>query len=260
MIKYFHLIMEVSDQEYNKKNLKNYFLQFLMLFLAIIFGAVGENFREQYTLDVMERNMERETLLAMISDLKADMINLDKSITNKSDKEELGKILIQLLSNEDYSNQTKDIYYCARAITSRVIFSASEGAVNQLQNSGGYGLIQNKIIIDQINKYQYQKEKVYKLDETEEHILIQYRIAASKIFNAIIFSSMMNANEYKDYKFNIKPLEINVPLFSNRPDQINELIFWVSSENGNQSSCRAQMLLLKKLGQELIESIQKHLK
>ena len=252
--------MEASDKDHDLQNWKGYFLQFLMLFLAIIFGAIGENFREQYTLNVMERNMERETLLAMVNDLNADMINLDKSITNKTDKEELGRKLIQLLSNEDYANHTKDIYYCARAITSRVIFSASEGAVNQLQNSGGYGLIQNKNIIDQINKYQYQKGKVYKLDDTEEHILIQYRIAASKIFNALIFSSMMNANEFKNYKFNIKPLEKNVPLFSNRPDQINELIFWVSSENGNQSSCRAQMELLKTTGHELIESIQKHLK
>jgi site-specific DNA-adenine methylase len=231
-----------------------------MLFTAIILGAIGENFREQYTVGVMERNMERETLLAMVNDLNTDMINLDKSIENKTDKEELGRKIIQLMSSKDHSKNTKDIYYCARAITSRVIFSASEGAVNQLQNSGGYGLIQDKTIIDQINKYHYQKGKVYKLDDTEEHILVQYRIVASKIFNAITFSSMMNANEYKDYKYNIKPLDENVPLFSDRPELINEFIFWVSSENGNQSSCRAQMLLLKTIGQQLIQSIQAHLK
>jgi hypothetical protein len=65
----------------NKKvsQFKDYFLQFLMLFLAIFLGAIGENYRKQYTDEVVERNMERETLQAMINDLKTDVINLDNS-------------------------------------------------------------------------------------------------------------------------------------------------------------------------------------
>ena len=239
---------------------KEYFLQFLMLFLAILLGAIGENYREQYTNEVVERNMERETLNAMANDLKTDLVNLEKSINNKTDKELLAKKLIEYISSDNISTYTKDIYYCARAMTSREAFSASEGAVTQLQNSGGYSMIKNKGIIDQINKYHYLKEKIYKLNDTEEHILIQYRIAASKIFKASIFSSMLNAKEYKNYKFNIKPLEGNVEMFSVDPSLINEFVFWVSSANGNQSSNKAQMLLLEQQGKNLINSIEQHLK
>jgi alpha-glucosidase (family GH31 glycosyl hydrolase) len=144
-------------------------------------------------------------------------------------------------------------------MTSREVFSASEGAVTQLQNSGGYSMIKSKKIIEQINKYHYVKEKIYKLNDTEEHILIQYRIAASKIFKADVFSNMLNANEYKNYEYSIKPLEKNIPLFSTSSNLINEFVFWVSSANGNQSSNKAQMLLLKELGKELIKSINEHL-
>ncbi len=238
---------------------KEYFLQFLMLFLAVVLGAIGENYREQYTSEVVERNMERETLQAMANDLNTDMINLDRSIKNKEEKEVLAKKLIENINSKDISNHTKDIYYCARVMTTREAFSASEGAVTQLQNSGGYSMIKSKKIIEQINKYHYIKEKIYKLNDTEEHILIQYRIAASKIFNASIFSSMLNAKEFKNYKYYIKPLENNVDLFSYNPALINEFAFWVSSANGNQSSNRAQMMLLRDQAKELIASIQQHL-
>jgi hypothetical protein len=144
-------------------------------------------------------------------------------------------------------------------MTTREAFSASEGAVTQLQYSGGYSMITNKSIIDQINKYHYIKEKIYKLNETEEHILIQYRIAASKIFKADVFSSMLDAEKHKNYKYYIKPLETDIRLFSTNTNHINEFIFWVSSANGNQSANKAQMLILKQHSLELISSIQKHL-
>ena len=245
----------------NKKvnQFKDYFLQFLMLFLAIFLGAVGENYRQQYTDEVVERNMERETLEAMSNDLQTDIINLDNSIKNKTEKGILANKLIGLLNDSIVSINNKEIYYCARVMTTRDAFSASEGAVTQLQYSGGYNMITNKSIIDQINKYHYIKEKIYKLNETEEHILIQYRIAASKLFKAAVFSSMLDAEKHKNYKYYIKPLETDIRLFSTNTNHINEFIFWVSSANGNQSANRAQMLILKQHSLELISSIQKHL-
>jgi hypothetical protein len=68
-------------------SIKEYFLQCLMLFLAILLGAIGENYREQYTNEVVERSMERETINAMVNDLKTDLVNLEKSINNKTEKE-----------------------------------------------------------------------------------------------------------------------------------------------------------------------------
>lgn len=243
----------------NWSKIKDYFIQFLMLFLAIFLGAVGENYRQQYTDEVVERNMEKETLEAMVNDLETDIDNLSISITNKNEKEIIAKNLILLIKQDNFLKSTKDIYYSARVMTTREPFFASEGAVTQLQYSGGYTMIKNKSIIDQINKYNYIKEKIYKLNETEEHILVQYRIAASKIFKADVFSSMLDAEKHRDYKYYIKPLEKDVLLFSTNENFINEFIFWVSSANGNQSSNRAEMMLLKEHAIKLINSIQYHL-
>ena len=251
--------MAIDVENRKVSQFKDYFLQFFMLFLAIFLGAIGENYRQQYTDEVVERNMERETLEAMSNDLQTDIINLDNSIKNKSEKGIFANKLIALLNDSVVSLNNKDIYYCARVMTTREAFSASEGAVTQLQYSGGYNMITNNSIIDQINKYHYIKEKIYKLNETEEHILIQYRIAASKIFKADVFSSMLDAEKHINYKYYIKPLEKDIRLFSTNTNHINEFIFWVSSANGNQSANRAQMLILKQHSLELISSIQKHL-
>jgi len=252
--------MQIDDQKKIRSELKEYFLQFLMLFLAVLLGTVSENYRENYSNQVKERIMERETLKALANDLNTDIINLEKSIKNKAEKEEFAKKLVEFISSKNVTEHTKDIYYYARVMTTREVFSASEGAVTQLQNSGTYTMIKNYQIIEQINKYNYLKEKIYKLNDTEEDILIQYRHAASKIFNASILSNMLDAVAHKNYKYYIKPLEKNVPMFSTNPTLINEFTFWVSSANGNQSSNRAQMLLLEEQGKKLISSIKVYLK
>ena len=55
-----NFIIMASDKENRKGGqFKDYFLQFLMLFLAIFLGAIGENYRQQYTDEVVERNMEK---------------------------------------------------------------------------------------------------------------------------------------------------------------------------------------------------------
>jgi hypothetical protein len=102
--------MGTEQPKKDKTPFKEYFLQFLMLFLAVILGAIGENYREQYTSEVVERNMERETLQAMANDLNTDMTNLDKSIKNKEDKEVLAKKLIDLISMKKIAENMPAVY------------------------------------------------------------------------------------------------------------------------------------------------------
>jgi len=49
-----------------KKNFKEYFLEFLMIFLAVTMGFFAENIREYHS----ERRQEREYVQSMINDLK----------------------------------------------------------------------------------------------------------------------------------------------------------------------------------------------
>lgn len=230
--------------------LREHFLHFIMLFLAVILGAIAENMREKY----IENSREHEYLHFLVNDLCQDTLQLNKCIRARQEKLVGSTKLIGLL-NKPKITETKDIYYLARLMTRVENFDGVDGALNLLQFSDGYRIIKNEKIINLINEYQYIRKSVYNLNKTEDEILIQYRNAASKVINAYVFSEMLNLEKNAKYKYFIKPLDENIPLFSYEKSNINNLIFWISSEKGNQSININQMKFLKLKGDELIKEI-----
>jgi len=67
---------------------------------------------------------------------------------------------------------------------------------------------------------------------------------------------MLNSEINKNYKYYIKPLEKDEELFSYDKTKINNLVYWISSDNGNQTLNKNQMLLLKNKAIELIKLIE----
>jgi ribosomal protein S18 acetylase RimI-like enzyme len=112
-----------------------------MLFLAVLFGALAENYRENY----IERNKEHEYLSSLIYDLREDTSRLNTCIESRIEKNTNAKKLISLLSQPVISN-TKDIYYLTRLMTRVEAFEGVDGTFNQLR-SGGFSLIEDKKII-----------------------------------------------------------------------------------------------------------------
>jgi len=51
---------------------KGYFLEFIMLFLAVSLGVMADNFREK----ISERTKEKEYIRSMIEDVEEDRINI----------------------------------------------------------------------------------------------------------------------------------------------------------------------------------------
>ena len=121
-------------------NIKDHFVHFLMLFLAVLFGALAENYRENY----IERNKEHEYLSSLIYDLRQDTSRLNTCIESRIEKNTNAKKLISLLSQPVISN-TKDIYYLTRLMTRVEAFEGVDGTFNQLR-SGGFSLIEDKKI------------------------------------------------------------------------------------------------------------------
>lgn len=246
--------MHIHPPHKSGSDFKEHILHFFMLFMAVVLGALAENLRENY----LDKTKEKEYLSSLVIDLGHDGVNLSKCINARSEKTEVGNKLISLLSQNKITNE-KDIYYNTRLMTKVETFEGVDGALNQLQFSDGFRLIENNEIINKINDYLYIRKSVYALNATEEEILIQFRIASSKVIKSGIFSQMLNVKENTKYKYFIKPLVKDEDLFSYDKTNLNNLIYWTSSENGNQSTNMVQMTLLKKKGAELIELIKSDL-
>jgi len=242
--------MHIHPPHKSGSNFKEHFIHFLMLFLAVLLGALAENYRENY----IEKNKEREYLSSLMYDLSQDTLRLNSCINSRIEKNKNATKLISLLSQPIITN-TKDIYYLIRLMTRVEAFEGVDGTFQQLQ-SGGFRVIESKEIIKEINEYLHIRKNVYNFNSIEENILLQLRNSTSQVVKAEIFSQMLNPETNKNYKYFIKPLEKEENLFSTEKSNINTLVYWISSDNGNQNINKNQMELLKNKGKELIKLIE----
>ena len=63
---------------------KGYFIEFIMLFLAVSLGFMADNFREK----ISERTKEKEYILSMVEDVKEDERNIEEVIKINSQRVE----------------------------------------------------------------------------------------------------------------------------------------------------------------------------
>jgi hypothetical protein len=64
------------DVHHKKKKFKEYFLEFLMIFLAVTMGFFAEQIREDFT----DHSREKEYMKLMIEDLKSDTFSLSSNV------------------------------------------------------------------------------------------------------------------------------------------------------------------------------------
>lgn len=69
------------DLHHQKKNYKEYFLEFLMIFLAVTLGFFAEGLRENIT----NHHREKQYMRSMVDDLKKDTTAIAGEITASED-------------------------------------------------------------------------------------------------------------------------------------------------------------------------------
>ena len=257
--------MEVHAHTHTaRKKWTHYFWEFLMLFLAVFCGFLAE-----YQLEhKIEKNKEKQFMLSMIEDLKADTSAI--SILNK---QRYGRIqmydsLSSFIIEKKYLQNGGDFYYWGRNISRRAFFFSADGTMQQLKNSGGLRLISHQTIADKIIGYDVLYRNIMLQQDLEEVQLNEYRGIAARIFDAAVFSKMTRGltNERPGENLQLKDSTILLSGFFERPtdnpqpkdsspialnELANRLNYWAA---GSQ---RLLQLLeqLKKMAFELIDLI-----
>lgn len=242
-----------------KKNFKEYFFEFLMIFLAVTMGFIAENIRET----ISDYSKEK----AYINSIKKDMAE-DTSALNIWIPELYGKVndfdtLISLLQVQGKNSRGGDLYYYARLSTRARVFDASNNTITELKNSGNFRLITNKKIIDELINFQKIIDSYRNLstvDQKESEML--YPLLGT-LFDANIFNTMIKTdNAYTVDSVTasltmenlIKPSG-NPQLRQHNADEINQLIFYLHER---KSSFAGEIRLLsfqKQYATSLIQSI-----
>ncbi len=178
--------MEVHHHpDIRRKDLKEYILEGVMIFMAVTMGFFGEKFRE----DLMEHSKEKEYIVSMIEDAQTDILSFEKNIIlNK-----LRVLRLDTISNLcfNYASPEKNdpsMYDVVRYCIKYPDFAIPvERTMFQLKNAGGMRLIQNKDAIDSIIFYDEMAKKVVNQQDYYELHLRVLLEATEELFNLKCF-------------------------------------------------------------------------
>ena len=210
--------MEVHHHpEIEKKTLKDYILEGLMIFIAVTMGFFAESLREH----INEVHKEHEYVVNFTQDLRTDSVNLNSALKIATSGVNALDSLMILINEPGYQKDGAQMYYYARYATRNLSFIGADRTISQLKNSGGYSLIRKEGVVDSINVYEQLIDR-YKLTNgislQEGQLLYPY---ISKLFNSMVFQSMIND------KYEVSIPKGNPQLRVNDPELINELTYYL---------------------------------
>jgi len=148
--------MEVHHHpQVEKKKFKEYFFEFLMIFLAVSMGFFAESLREQ----ILDKNREKEYMKEIVENLGYDSTRCAMNAeTNAQIFLGLDSLRNQLKEAIRGSVHGDRLYYFVLKYlgkTGHAVFNTS--AITELKNSGSLRLIRNKELVSEIADYYERK-------------------------------------------------------------------------------------------------------
>lgn len=189
-----------------KKRFKEYFLEFIMIFLAVTLGFIAENIRESFA----EHRQEKEYIVSFYEDLKTDTVRLNNVIDFEAKKiaalNTLQSCYDSLLNNQLPASLLNII----KNSLSNNPFQMNERTLQQLSNAGGFRLL-NKKDADSILSYQTDGRRVENYQATlyqqsQDNLRNALNDAAdftsySSLYSDVANNPLPDAGEIKSFLF-----------------------------------------------------------
>ncbi len=196
--------MEVHKHPHHvthKKRWGEYLLEFLMLFLAVFLGFVAENIRETN----VEHDREKEYMVTMLEDLKTDVPLLIKT---EKDWEESNNSADSVVDAITFPLATADLRKAYRHINEALNcwgFKYNDRTTTQLKNAGGFRLIRNKKVANNIITYdQFYNSAMTGMAAQHN----SYWETVIKLRNKVFVQEIIT-KIYSQYQYNPVPLSAN---------------------------------------------------
>jgi hypothetical protein len=243
--------MEVHSHTHTpRKKWTHYFWEFFMLFLAVTLGFFVENQREH----IVEHHREKQYIQSLVNDIKVDTSRMNSIISYRILREKKLDSLTAMLNRPDRDKFTNAIYFHAVSVSrnNMVRFIMSDGTMQQLKNSGAFRLIRNRIVADSIAKYDVTARSLLTHAELEENLIEDYREAASRIFNSLIYEKMLDTDN------NVTRIDLgNPPLLNFSASDLDVWNYRLFSVKALNKAIRRDMRLYFKQAENLLEILKK---
>ncbi len=120
---------------HEKKPWKEYFLEFLMIFLAVTMGFFAETIRE----NISENGKAKELAASLYKEVYADSVSMQHKIKLRLEKESQMEYFRKYVSDSSLTTLSPSFYPAfswSYILTTSILFAPNDGILNQLRNSG----------------------------------------------------------------------------------------------------------------------------
>ena len=151
------------DLHHKRKKWREYFLEFLMIFLAVTLGFFAESYREH----IVKKETEKQSIESLVKCLASDTTQLENVI--RANIKVVGQLdsLVQL-RNADLSievNKRNFLRHSIVGFSEDWYFNTNDAALQQLKSSGTLRLIRKQNIVDSIFKYELENKTLISQQE-----------------------------------------------------------------------------------------------
>ena len=247
------------DLHHNAKKWKEYFLEFLMIFLAVTMGFISENIREHVT-DTERAKMYAQSLF---DDIKTDTARIQKVIYEKKWIVAKYDSAENILALDKIKENNEFLYYIERYVVHSDVFTANDVTYEQLKSSGNFRYINNLALYKEICNYynmyiRYQSiEGSFGASERRNEMIS----IESRIFNPYDLANLDNMNtgdsaEVAFYNLSFRSERKLTPIAGNKED-LN--FFYIKIHNAKLRSVSANRFLsrLNNQAEALMTNLQK---
>jgi hypothetical protein len=252
------------DLHHKPKPWKEYLLEYLMIFLAVMTGFFAESYREHLS----ERSKEHEYAVSIKKDLMVDTVNLDIWIPANLTRAARLDTLISYLETNGIVKDGSNMYYLARLSTRNSVFEPSDNTILEMKSSGNLRLIRSREIVNGLMNFEQSIAQYTNLLDIEgKENMLSYPLLG-QLFDASIFNKMVMASSKllteKEYAAgssnNTSKPPGNPQLLSHDKEKINQLIYYLHQRKSSFLGETRRLLVQKQQVEQLIKMINKEYK
>jgi hypothetical protein len=153
------------------KRWKAYFVEFVMIFLAVTMGFFAENIREGIT----NHRKEKHFLQSLAEDIKSDKAQLVQYIQFKKNVMGYCDSLLLIISHTNVFKNSNGFYNYSREMARYVRYYPADRTIGQLKNAGNMQLITNWDLSNAIADYYSKNKFMEEIDEELNDETTRYR-------------------------------------------------------------------------------------
>ncbi len=247
--------MEVHHHpQVEKKSFKEYFLEGLMIFLAVTMGFFAENIRENF----VEHKNAKEFAALLIQDLSADVVEIDSAISMQSLIINAGDSLGILLKNNSKIVSSGKIYFYEYLSMQRWNLVTHDATLQQLKSSGALRYLGNTMLTRKILDYEQAIKIITLMQNRFEPDKVENVNLVHKIFDQYYLNSL-------DFLVSDSPLNLShttkgVMSFIEKeyPFLTNEKSVWEQLRNmayNSSSNYRFEIYFLNAAKQQAVKTV-----